>query len=151
MLFVITMSTKPCLDSKLSVVSLFLRYICAIRSVLANNLHSVLDGTHLFNGVEQKIGVAQGDKLSPLLFSLFIADMKYFLQDIDCDVIFYADDRTLGTTSPDALQNAAFVDISFRSFALQKANSSFRWFAQEFVIAFQKRVPYWWSGWFVCD
>ena len=64
------------------------------------------DGTHLSNGGEQKTGVAQGDKLSPLLFSLFIADMKYYLQEIDCDVIFYADDMTIDTTSPDALQKA---------------------------------------------
>ena len=32
--------------------------------------------------------------------------MKYFLQDIDRDVIFYADDMTIGTTRPDALQKA---------------------------------------------
>ena len=82
------------------------KILSAITSVLTNKLKSVLNGTHLSNGVEQKMGVAQGNKLSPLLLSLFFAVMKYLLQDIDCDITFYADDMTIGTTSPDALQKS---------------------------------------------
>ena len=87
------------------------KILCAIRSVLKNNLQSLLNRTYLSNGVEgpmalKKMRVAQGDKLSLLLFSLFTADIKYFLQDIDCNVIFYGDDRTIESTSPDALQKA---------------------------------------------
>ena len=74
-------------------------------SLQTNNLQSILDGTHLSNSVEQKKVAAQADRLSPLLFSLFIADMKYFLQEIDCDVNFYADHMTIGT-SPNTLQKA---------------------------------------------
>ena len=58
------------------------------------NFQQILDGGFLSNEIEQKSGVAQGDKLSPLLFSLFIADLYFELKCKALDVIFYADDST---------------------------------------------------------
>ena len=64
----------------------------AIQSVLKCNFQQIFDGEFLSNEIEQKPGVAQGDKLSPLLFSLFIADLYFELKCKALDVIFYADD-----------------------------------------------------------
>ena len=64
----------------------------------------ILDGEFLSNEIKQKSGVAQGDKLSPLLFSLFIADSYFELKCKALDVIFYADDLLLGSHSQCQLQ-----------------------------------------------
>ena len=48
-----------------------------IQSVLKCNFQQILDGEFLSNEIEQKSGEAQGDKLSTLLFSLFIADLYF--------------------------------------------------------------------------
>ena len=75
-----------------------------IQSVLKCNFQQILDGEFLSNEIEQKSGVAQGDKLSPLLFSLFIADLFFELKCKAPDVIFYADDLVLGSHSQCQLQ-----------------------------------------------
>ena len=59
------------------------------QSVLGCNFQQILDGEFLSNEIEQKAGVAQGDKLSPLLFSLFIADLYFELKSEALDVIFF--------------------------------------------------------------
>ena len=41
-----------------------------IQSVLKRNFQQILDGEFLSNEIEQKSGVTQGDKLSPLLINL---------------------------------------------------------------------------------
>ena len=70
-----------------------------IQSVIKCNLQQILDGEFLSNEIEQKSGVAQRDKLSPLLFSLFIADLYFELKCKALGVIFYADDLVLGSHS----------------------------------------------------
>ena len=77
-----------------------------IQSVLRCNFQQILDGEFLSNEIEQKSGVAQGDKLSPLLFSLFIADLYLELKCNALDVIFYADDLVLGSHSQCQLQQS---------------------------------------------
>ena len=67
------------------------------QSVLKCNFQQILDADFLSNEIEQKTGVAQGDKFSPLLFSLFIADLYFELKCKGLDVIFYADDLLLGS------------------------------------------------------
>ena len=67
-------------------------------------LQQILDGEFLSNEIEQKSGVAQGEKLSPLLFSLFIAELYFELKCKALDVIFYADDLGLGSHSQCQLQ-----------------------------------------------
>ena len=56
--------------------------------------------------VEQKSEVAQGDKLTPPLFSLFIADLSFELKCKALDVIFNADDLVLGSNSQCQLQQS---------------------------------------------
>ena len=77
-----------------------------IQSVLKCNFQQILDGEFLSNEIEQKSGVAQGDKLSPLLFSLFIADLYFKLKCKALDVIFYADYLVLGSHSQCQLQQS---------------------------------------------
>ena len=67
------------------------------QSVLKCNFQQILDEDFLSNEIEQKTGVAQGDKFSPLLFSLFIADLYFELKCKGLDVIFYADDLLHGS------------------------------------------------------
>ena len=65
--------------------------------MLKRNFQQILDGEFLSNEIEQKSGVAQGDKLSSLIFSIFIADLNFELKCKALDVIFYADDLELGS------------------------------------------------------
>ena len=74
--------------------------------MVKSNLQQILDGEFLSNKTEQKSGVAQGDKHSPLLFSLFIADLFFELKCKALDVIFYADDLVLGSHSQCQLQQS---------------------------------------------
>ena len=77
-----------------------------IQSVLRCNFQQILDGKFLSNEIEQKSGVAQGDKLSPLLFSLFIADLYFELKCKALDVTIYADDLVLWSHSQCQLQQS---------------------------------------------
>ncbi len=56
--------------------------------------------------IEQKIGTPQGDKLSPLLFAYFIADLARILEATGCSIIFYADDLAIGSDSIEGIQKA---------------------------------------------
>ena len=60
-------------------------------------------GDSLTRKIKQTRGVPQGDQLSPLLFSIFLADLSNYLENSHCTVIFYADDLALGSNDP---QNA---------------------------------------------
>ena len=77
-----------------------------IQSVLRCNFQQILDGEFLSVEIEQKSGVAQGDKLKPLLFSLFIADLYFELKCKALDVKFNADDLVLGSNSQCQLQQS---------------------------------------------
>ena len=63
-------------------------------------------GDSLTRKIKQTRGVPQGDRLSPLLFSIFLADLSIYLENAQCTVIFYADDLALGSNDPQNLQNA---------------------------------------------
>ena len=77
-----------------------------IQSVLKCNFQQILDGEFLSNEIEQKTGVAQGDKLSPLLYSLFIAELYFEFKFKGLDVIFYGDDLVLESHSQCQLQQS---------------------------------------------
>ena len=62
-------------------------------------------GDSLTRKIKQTRGVPQGDRLSPLLFSIFIADLSNYLEKAHCTVTFYADDLALGSKDPQKLQN----------------------------------------------
>ena len=59
-----------------------------VRVICETNFQYIVDGGHRSREIPQSRGVAQGDKLSPMLFSLYIADMHYYLQDHNVNVIF---------------------------------------------------------------
>ena len=77
-----------------------------IQSVLKCNFKQILDGEFLSNEIEQKSGEAQGEKLSSLLFSLFIAELYFELKCKALDVIFYADDLVFESHSQCQLQQS---------------------------------------------
>ena len=64
---------------------------------------------YLSTKISQTIGVPQGDKLSPLLFALFLADLSAELESPGCFTIFHADDLAIGSTELDNVKNAMFV------------------------------------------
>ena len=77
-----------------------------IQSVLRCNFQQILDGEFVSNEIEQRSGVAQEDKHSPLLFSLFRADLYFALKCKALDIIFYADDLVLGNHTQCQLQQS---------------------------------------------
>ena len=80
------------LIAKLQKLGLRGRILGILHAICQNNLLQVVDGSFVSGKIVQNVGVAQGDKLSPLLFSLFIADLSKILQETGCHVVFYADD-----------------------------------------------------------
>ena len=66
------------------------------------------DGLGLSDKIEQRVGVLQGDRLSPTLFLIYVADLLPFLQthapDTDCTM--YADDLQVMATRVESVQNA---------------------------------------------
>ena len=71
--------------------------IHALGEICSKNFQQVADGCNLSNKIPQLIGVTQGDKLSPLLFSLFIADLPVFIDSNQCLIILYADDLIIAS------------------------------------------------------
>ena len=66
----------------------------------------VVQNDYVSDEIEADSGVQQGDKLSPLLFSIYIADLAKILEDAGCDVIFYADDLVIGARVIDKIHDA---------------------------------------------
>ena len=68
-----------------------------IRSILQENSVSIDDGVAQLEPFSQSTGVAQGDNLSPLLFSLLLSDLPRRVQDQTGHVktLLYADDLVI--------------------------------------------------------
>ena len=63
-------------------------------------------GDSITRKIKQTKGVPQGDRLSPVLFSIFLADLSNYPENAHCAVIFYADDLALGSNDSQKRQNA---------------------------------------------
>ena len=85
------------------------RILDAIISILSDTRFQICQGNYLSDEILTDSGVPQGDKLSPLLFSRYIADLAPVLTITGCDVVFYADDAVIGSTVIDKVQNALDV------------------------------------------
>ena len=85
------------------------RILDAIISILSDTRFQICQGNYLSDEILTDSGVPQGDKLSPLLFSLHISDLAPVLTITGCDVVFYADDAVIGSTVIDKVQNALDV------------------------------------------
>ena len=70
-------------------------FIRVLHSLLKFNTLRVNTEGYLTSDVIQRVGLAQGDKLSPLLFIIFIADLSDLLTQHGCKCIFYADDLVI--------------------------------------------------------
>ena len=74
--------------------------------MINRNCISLSTGKYLQKPITQTVGLAQGDKLSPLLFAIFIADLSDTLLATPNQpmIIFYADDLAIGTQDLSSLQ-----------------------------------------------
>ena len=74
--------------------------------MIDRNSISLSTGKYLQEPITQTVGLAQRDKLSPLLFAIFIADLSDTLLSAlnQPMTLFYADDFAIGTTELSSLQ-----------------------------------------------
>ena len=79
-----------------------------MRNMFSFNFIKVVSDNYVTEPINQSIGVPQGDKLSPLIFSLFIADLADHLKgnEEDLIIIFYADDLVIVSKTLSTLQMA---------------------------------------------
>ena len=97
---------RSLLLSKLCVLGVSYHFVRVLHSILENTSIKVSLGDYLSDSISQQKGVPQGDRLSPLLFSLFIADLPSDLLPSDCDLTLYADDLAIGSSYREDLQYA---------------------------------------------
>ena len=79
-----------------------------MKNMFSINFIQVVSDNYVTEPINQSKGVPQGDKLSPLVFSLFIADLADYLKGIEEDliIIFYADDLVIVSKTLSTLQIA---------------------------------------------
>ena len=80
--------------------------LLSIYCCVTQNLFCILDSDVISDTLPTYTGVPQGYKLSPLLFSFFVADLSSVLKTANCTDFFYADDLALGSTVIDDIQHA---------------------------------------------
>ena len=88
---------RKLLFSKLQKYGLTTHFTKVLYEIYSQNNIRVSVDNYLSEIINQKIGVPQGDKLSPLLFAIFIADLSSILEKTGCFVVFYADDLAIGS------------------------------------------------------
>ena len=84
-------------------------YVRLLFSLLNETTIRVSMGDYMTEQICQLKGMPQGDRLSPLLFALFISDLSPHLETSDCDVLFYADDLAIGSSHLKDLQHAMYL------------------------------------------
>ena len=81
---------------KLKVVGLLGKHIRAIWPIVRENVVQIATAECLSTSVTQNVGLAQGECLSPLLFSIFTHDLPAVLEGLGCvKTLLYADDLAI--------------------------------------------------------
>ena len=74
--------------------------------LLKENISQLETSGYLLDPITRNSGVAQGEKLPLLLFSLHISDLDRKLNECNAQSVFYADDLAFCQHSLDCMQNA---------------------------------------------
>ena len=85
---------RKMLFKKLSILGLSEQFLHVLYSLIASNYVRLKSGNYLMQKIAQNIGAPQGDKLSPLLFAIYIADLDAILSN-GSKILFYADDLAI--------------------------------------------------------
>ena len=112
------------LFTKLQNLGLSRHFTEVLFTLYKQNFLMVLTDGVLTDKISQTLGVPQGDKLSPILFSLFIADLSALLESTGCFIIFYADDLAIASSSIESLQHALDKLESYCALNLMTVNIS---------------------------
>ena len=89
-------------------MGVFNNFLLVLHDILRLNMVHVVNDGYLSSPILQRLGLPQGDKLSPLLFSLFIADLAEIFVQCKCFCIFYADNVVITSSSPFDIQLALY-------------------------------------------
>ena len=95
---------RTLLFQKLANLGLSQHFTTLLYNIYKENLIQVSSDNCLSDPITQNLGVPQGDKLSPILFSIFIADLSKVLSDTQCFNVFYADDLAIVAHNINTLQ-----------------------------------------------
>ena len=90
---------RSTLLQKLSKMGVSNKFLLVLYDILGHNMVHVVNDGYLSSSILQRLGLPQGDKISPLLFSLCIADLTENFVQCKCFCIFYADDVVITSSS----------------------------------------------------
>jgi len=115
-LFAVFVDFKAAFDSgsriqaleKLAKLGVPRRILVLIQAILQKNTIYIDDGVTVRPGIDQTTGFAQGDNLSPLLFSILISDLpsRITTRHPSVNMLLYADDLVIYSRSRFHLQQA---------------------------------------------
>jgi len=93
---------------KLARLGIPLRFLALLKAILQENIIAIEDGISSLEKISQTTGFAQGDNLSPILFSVLISDLpaRITFRHQFVKVLMYADDLVLYSSSRFHLQQA---------------------------------------------
>ena len=74
--------------------------------ITSYNKVQIDDGKSTSKEIIQTNGVLQGDPASPILFNITTAESTKAVEDLEADIIMYADDIVIGASRKDQLQRA---------------------------------------------
>ena len=93
--------------SKLSQIGVGGSLYGTLKSYLSNRRQVVVVDGQKSNITEVKAGVPQGSRLGPLLFIIYMNDI---INDIESEILIFADDTSLFATGSDPAETAAQIN-----------------------------------------
>ena len=113
--------------AKLSQIGVEERFYDILSSYLTNRKQVVVVENEKSDILEVKAGVPQGSRLGPLLFIIYLNDIT---EDIESDILIFADDTSLFATGADPAETAAQLNRD-----LQKISS----WAEKWKVTFNSK------------